>query len=255
MGATPAWRTHGLVKTVSTRSNLYLRDKILEKRLQCTTLTSKQEMRIQDLQSARIRKCVWAAGLGGVWNTDSAQDLRASIRLQHLCLTTTQMPAFFDHSVCEKWKDCLDASSALYTTAGSSYKEQIQTILEASGAQDAPCAPHFSSLCSSSPAPPSSNGDTDTCLNPFVSDPESWDCACHEAIDNLCSGESNYVNCYKGALCGKADVCDSWKTAVSCPGYGLQLLQNSNAHPTNPTDDLLSLLAGQSKSTVGWDCG
>merc|ERR1719473_1616085 len=60
--------------------------------------------------------------------------------------------------------------------------------------------------------------DSSSCKNPFISDPESWDCACHEIMVKKCEGK-DFASCYREQLCQSRRVCDSWKRQV-CNGKG-----------------------------------
>jgi len=58
----------------------------------------------------------------------------------------------------------------------------------------------------------------ETCKDPFVSDPESWDCACHEIMVKRCKdSDEGFTGCYQRMLCASRRVCDSWKRQV-CKG-------------------------------------
>jgi len=59
------------------------------------------------------------------------------------------------------------------------------------------------------------------CKDPFNTDPESWDCACHEVMVAKCSGPNfdgvDFETCYRSLLCNNPHVCSSWKAKVcSC---------------------------------------
>jgi len=185
--------------------------------------------------------CLGELGLGASWNTEQARNLRASINLQWICLQDQQMPAHHG-TVCNLWKSCLTSSGL---------KAQIIEILQASGAASAPSLPQIGLLQAHSPP----------CRNPFLTDPESWECACHEKLMEICSGHTGtaFTNCYRNELCGSPLVCESWKCAMvngaqmcpnhQCPGEQASLLESA-------ADDLVSLIAdsARSKTKVGWDC-
>jgi hypothetical protein len=96
-----------------------------------------------------------------------------------------------------------------------------------------------------------------TCLDPSLSDPESWECSCHETMMTECQGDfkgrGSMAQCYKHLLCTHEKVCQSWKDA-RCSS---ELLQAIKPKIATDTDALLSLLevGGQSEERVGWNCG
>lgn len=59
-----------------------------------------------------------------------------------------------------------------------------------------------------------------TCYDPFVSDPESWDCACHKIMLEKCNttdlASPKFTACYRTQLCKNPKVCQSWKEKVCC---------------------------------------
>merc|ERR1712072_391030 len=58
------------------------------------------------------------------------------------------------------------------------------------------------------------------CRNPFIMDPESWDCACHKIMTDKCElrkcgkGTDCFVSCYRRQLCSDPKVCSDWKKKV-----------------------------------------
>merc|ERR1712147_428879 len=62
--------------------------------------------------------------------------------------------------------------------------------------------------------------DLPLCKNPFISDPESWDCACHEQMVKKCNvpdlTSPKFTACYRSLLCEHKDVCASWKAKACC---------------------------------------
>jgi len=98
--------------------------------------------------------------------------------------------------------------------------------------------------------------DTPQCLNPSLSDAESWECSCHDQMIQECGGtdpaflgKGSLAQCYKFLLCTHDRVCSSWKTD-RCPASWTTAAETT-------ADDLLSLLTveGRQKAAVGWDCG
>jgi len=82
---------------------------------------------------------------------------------------------------------------------------------------DAPSLAPPTTVSTSSPTPPTvaPTLSAATCRNPFVSDPESWECSCHEIMVKKCHGK-DFVPCYRSLLCASRSVCDSWKSKVCC---------------------------------------
>jgi len=80
------------------------------------------------------------------------------------------------------------------------------------------------------------------CRNPFISDPESWDCACHEKMVKTCPlKESNSSNsfdagCYFELLCANPKVCPSWKAHVCCSDHDEQVKKDSKGTADNCAD-------------------
>jgi len=104
-------------------------------------------------------------------------------------------------------------------------------------------------LLTSSPTAPwtptpleSSKNDPPMCRNPFISDPESWDCACHEKMVKTCPlKESNSSNsfdagCYFELLCANPKVCPSWKAHVCCSDHDEQVKKDSKGTADNCAD-------------------
>jgi len=58
------------------------------------------------------------------------------------------------------------------------------------------------------------------CEDPFISDPESWDCACHETMAKATGvtdlGTREFSAAYRSQLCKNLKVCDSWKAEACC---------------------------------------
>jgi hypothetical protein len=105
------------------------------------------------------------------------------------------------------------------------------------------------------------------CLDPSTSDPEAWECNCHQAMRDECgrrgvtvhAQHSAWADCFRMLLCEKPEVCQSWK-GIACKSAGEEtLLQGSiTSQDELGPDDLLSLLAdsqhNQAKVTGGWNC-
>jgi hypothetical protein len=184
--------------------------------------------------------CLGMEGLAKHWETQAAKDLRTSTLLQHKCLGGNAPSAI--GSVCTEWIGCLIKQGRL---------DSIKNLLEAFGANAAPTLPQFASgrrlLEASSEA---------TCRNPFLQDPESWDCACHQNMVQKCTDAAEFVSCYQGLLCSNPEVCQSWKAIVGCSGSATTLLDSSTAGGKKSTD-LVSLMETlmDAKTSVGWNCG
>jgi len=110
-------------------------------------------------------------------------------------------------SVCAAWDECLPAES----------KAVLKVLLKISGA----------SLTGSSFADKVSTqgnlttyADPNGCIDPAVDDPESWDCECVEDMKTSCGGVDEA--CFKGILCGKAEICQTWKDDAECPTFLVQ---------------------------------
>jgi hypothetical protein len=193
-----------------------------------------------------LKVCLGQAGLGGEWRTQAAKDLRNSILLQQRCLEDETMPGYTQIAgVCARWKSCL---------TGQGKVDTVRNILEAFGASAAPPLPQFSSgrrLLQS--------GNQARCRDPFIMDPESWDCACHARMLELCSDSASFTTCYRNLLCSASDVCQSWKTAVGCPGAETALLEGAfdSEAPYKTTSDVSDLLEMElgSRASAGWNCG
>jgi len=58
------------------------------------------------------------------------------------------------------------------------------------------------------------------CRNPYLNDPESWDCACHETMVEKCKikdcgkDKDCFASCYRTQLCNDKKVCSEWKRKV-----------------------------------------
>jgi hypothetical protein len=191
--------------------------------------------------------CLGEQGLGGEWDEQPAQDLRKSIKLQWKCLNDEAMPTQAHADVCKKWSSCLKMAT---DSNGVPRFDTILAILKGSGADKAPSLEQFKSiqLLQEHQSP---------CRDPFMSDPESWDCACHDKIVEMCCPAGGcdhtgtaFSDCYNTALCTSNDVCPQWKCAVGCSSC-------EEAKLLETADDLISLIADstRSKTKVGWDCG
>lgn len=195
--------------------------------------------------------------------TKEAQDLRNSVRLQWDCVNG-QVTGRHNHT-CNEWKKCLSPPGAL---RGVGRVDAIRDILKSWRADIAP--PLYDArgrrLLAAEPDP-------NNCRNPWLSDPESWDCACHETITETCEQRErarneardrcrlkylpsarhrclrenpplNFEACYQGMLCHPSSpVCQSWKSAV-CP-----------SQKNGEEDTLTALLSAEAQADVGWNCG
>jgi len=57
--------------------------------------------------------------------------------------------------------------------------------------------------------------ESNTCLDPAVEDPESWECNCMETLIKACGGIDE--KCFNRHMCGRKDLCDHWSRA-NCEG-------------------------------------
>jgi len=89
-----------------------------------------------------------------------------------------------------------------------------------------------------------SNANPVTCRNPFVSDVESWDCACHEIMMDKCNlkgcgkGDDCFTTCYRAQLCGDPKVCQEWKEKVCCTDSDEDLNKALNRNKKHTCTDL-----------------
>lgn len=98
------------------------------------------------------------------------------------------------------------------------------------------------------------------CNDPFLSDPESWDCECHQTLVQKC-GQTDVAakaECYRSHLCTLRSVCDEWKNAVGCVAQQQTALLEAGRNATDSatlSHGLTSLLSDASQISVGWNCG
>jgi hypothetical protein len=193
--------------------------------------------------------------------TQEAKDLRNSVLLQYQCLNGQIAPTH--NQVCDNWKKCLEPPGAL---RGVGRVDAIKDILKTWRADIAPPLFEGRRLLNAQMKP-----DPDGCRNPWLSDPESWDCACHDTITDICDRKIrdqererercfrdkcsrqkckkcyaqhpslSFDTCYRDMLCHPSSpVCESWKSA-SCP--------------SREEDTLTALLSAEAQATAGWNCG
>jgi len=144
-------------------------------------------------------------------DTDAAFELRNSNHLQYKCLVSGANSLSSHLQLeCTAWEVCLPAES----------KDILKVLLKISGA----------SLTGSSFADKvsaqgnlSTSLDPNTCVNPAVDDPESFECECLSDMETTCGGVDE--DCFKGILCGKAEICQTWKDDAGCT----TLIQKSEA--------------------------
>jgi len=144
--------------------------------------------------------------------SDAAYELRNSNDLQYKCLAsgTSSLDSGLQ-SVCAAWDKCLPAESKAVLTVllkisgasltGSSFADKA--VLKASTQENL-----------------TKYADPNGCIDPAVDDPESWDCECVEDMKTSCGGVDEA--CFKGILCGKAEICQTWKDDAECPTFLVQ---------------------------------
>jgi len=178
---------------------------------------------------------------------------------------------------CTEWASCLDAANRVPTANADGthdlkpdahdVRKAIHDYLKATG-----CSCSAGSCGTSDHSGRRLLQDSDGCLDPSVSDPESWDCNCHDHLAEKCNNagatSAQMPSCYQHYLCTLNSVCASWKSSQgsgcttatgewSAPSGEQQLLQENSTK----ADDLLSLMAdlartdAQTEAKVGWDCG
>jgi len=80
----------------------------------------------------------------------------------------------------------------------------------------------------------SPKNDPPLCRNPFISDPESWDCACHEKMVKTCPSKDSFdAGCYLSLLCANSKVCPSWKAQVCCSDHDEHVKKDTNGAAEN----------------------
>jgi len=140
--------------------------------------------------------------------SNAAFELRNSNDLQYKCLASGA-GSLSSHlqSECTAWVICLPDET----------EEVLKVLLKISGA----------SLTSSSLADKvstqgnlTSSVDPNSCIDPAVDDPESWDCECAKDMTTSCGGVDEA--CFKRILCGKAEICQTWKDDAECSTFLIQ---------------------------------
>jgi hypothetical protein len=235
-------------------------------------MISKVKNSFTDCEDNKV--CLGKQGLAEHWETQESKDLRESMALQWACVQDQALSDYPAHqTVCKRWVNCLKASGRLL---------DIKVILQARGAAKAPPLAQLASTKSSpkqsapgatrSPSrarrrntsrarrrntaateayldnfdlPGVNSSARAPCKNPFVSDPESWDCACHENMLKKCPSSSGPFDpsCYQKLLCQNPRVCKDWKLKV--------------CGPPPEGDGSIELLIEDSTeaATAGWNCG
>jgi len=54
----------------------------------------------------------------------------------------------------------------------------------------------------------------ESCSDPAVDDPESWDCECLQSMKQTCEAEHSHLSledCLRTLMCNNGDVCEEWK--------------------------------------------
>jgi len=54
-------------------------------------------------------------------------------------------------------------------------------------------------------------GESLTCVDPAIEDPEAWECNCMQEMIDACNGIDE--TCFANRMCGRSDVCAHWKKA------------------------------------------
>jgi len=134
-------------------------------------------------------------------DSEEAFKLRNANKEQWRCLTG-QLSGMSNlmRSVCGEWDNCVTTSGKkplLVALLGAAMKQE--SLLEAvSFANDT-----------------RQNVDAESCVDPQVDDPESYDCECAEEMSATCSGpnhaDQDLETCLTTLLCQNSNVCSSWK--------------------------------------------
>lgn len=102
--------------------------------------------------------------------------------------------------VCEQWLTCLSAKTQTH----------LRNMLEAFW----PAAVLTETRDGSAEHAPDPAG----CLDPTLSDPESWECDCYGRWSASCEAlGQDFGDCMLSGACASDRVCPSWKKARSCP--------------------------------------
>lgn len=202
----------------------------LKKTAKATIWIQLTQTRPEFTQCEDMKACLGQSGLGQHWGTEAANSLRESTKNQWQCLKDKSK----DKTVCPVWKKCLENSGK---------SDQILKILEAAGASKAPLI---------NTLPSKTKGDSKGCRNPFVSDPESWDCSCHEWMVAKCQGQ-DFGTCYRNQLCKSSKVCASWKKRVGCNSGVLDLaVAGKESTGVAWAHEVYPYLAPGEEECVGW---
>jgi hypothetical protein len=168
-------------------------------------------------QASRFDECMQMKNCIAVLApTDSAEgeDIRIHNGKQLQCLMG-QMPASdADYDKCNEWKECTD---------GAGHTQQLIAILQAS-------QPTSSSMALSMARRTTTQANMTKqtlCVNPSITDVESWDCSCWEATVEMCGDRCEPVSnpdcstCVREIWCAEPRVCQSWKDSACSSGSSL----------------------------------
>jgi hypothetical protein len=171
-------------------------------------------------QCEDFKVCLDPLGAGD----EALQMLRNNNRMQLACLEAT----FFD-GACALWRGCLppetqqsllgllraavlDKIPREHPVPGSSSFGPPTDALDIDGVDNA------SDSWLSSFGPSSNHTSPDAlCIDPALEDAESWNCDCHQEMQQLCSevGVSEQI-CLRALMCEHESVCGTWKEAARC---------------------------------------
>jgi len=140
-----------------------------------------------------VKECLSLLGDGSA----AAFRLRNSNKEQWHCLTASnivQQDAVSKE--CAPWEQCLSQETGrkakLVALLGAAFRnEGVNAALIISGL--------------------SMKQDPNTCVDPSVDDPESWECACLEHMITECEGANE--ECFNQLMCKNDSICCSWKQA------------------------------------------
>jgi len=140
-----------------------------------------------------VKECLSLLGDGSA----AAFRLRNSNKEQWHCLTASSIAQQDAVSKeCAPWEQCLSQETGrkdkLVALLGAAFRnEGVNAALIISGL--------------------SMKQDPNTCVDPSVDDPESWECACLEHMITECEGANE--ECFNQLMCKNDSICCSWKQA------------------------------------------
>jgi len=181
-----------------------------------------------------VKECLKLLGDG----SESAFRLRNNNTKQWRCLTAStkaKRKAISKH--CAPWEKCLSRETGR--------KEKLVAVLGAAFRRNKKNAALIISGLSM-------KEDPNTCVDPSVDDPESWECACIEHMVKECGGTNE--ECFNNFMCKEGSICCSWKQAHCEASDHCQasLIGQSNASATKVTVNsaALSQRANQNRSAL-----